>query len=119
MAKIQEICPGQRIFRDNESGFGVKKFRIQGISSGTEGDPVERNPGQRGNRSLRLGPFSANFHLGPYRQTFYEYCTVQEAKFLESMIGQYLDFFKVLKSLSFLAPEFFFRNALTEAGSLM
>jgi len=48
MAKIQEICPGQRIIRDNESGFGVGGFGAQGISSGTVGDPVERNPGQRG-----------------------------------------------------------------------
>ena len=48
MAKIQGICPGQRIIRDNELSFGAKQFRIQGISSGTAGDPVERNPGQRG-----------------------------------------------------------------------
>jgi len=41
MAKIQGICPGQRIIRDSELGFGVKKFRIQGISSGTAGDPGE------------------------------------------------------------------------------
>jgi len=48
MAKIQGICPGQRIIRDSELGFGVKKFRIQGISSGTAGDPGKRDPGQRG-----------------------------------------------------------------------
>ena len=48
MAKIQGIYPGQRIIRDNELSFGAKQFRIQGISSGTAGDPVERNPGQRG-----------------------------------------------------------------------
>jgi len=48
MAKIQGICPGERIIRDSELGFGVKKFRIQGISSGTAGDPGKRDPGQRG-----------------------------------------------------------------------
>jgi len=61
MAKIQGICPGQRIIRDSELGFGVKKFRIQGISSGTAGDPGKRDPGQRGAtvlvgaKHLRLG----------------------------------------------------------------
>jgi len=41
MAKIQGICPGQRIIRDSGLGSGAKKFRIQGISSGTAGDPGE------------------------------------------------------------------------------
>jgi len=41
MAKIQGISPGQRIIRDSELVFGAKKFRIQGISSGTAGDPGE------------------------------------------------------------------------------
>jgi len=54
MAKIQGICPGQRIIRDSELGFGVKKFRIQGISSGTAGDPGKRDPGQRGATVLLL-----------------------------------------------------------------
>ena len=48
MAKIQGICPGQRIIRDNELRFGSKQFRIQRISSGTAGDPVERGPGEGG-----------------------------------------------------------------------
>ena len=48
MAKIQGICPGQQIILDNKLGFGAKQFRIPGISSRTTGDPVERNPGQRG-----------------------------------------------------------------------
>jgi len=41
MAKTQGICPGQRIIRDNELGFGAKQFRIQRISSGTARDSVE------------------------------------------------------------------------------
>jgi len=44
--KIKRICPGQWIIRDNRLGFGAKKFRIQGISSGTAGHPVEWGPGQ-------------------------------------------------------------------------
>ena len=46
--KTQGICPEQRIIRDNELGFGAERFTIQGISSGTTGDPVEGNLGQRG-----------------------------------------------------------------------
>jgi len=41
MAKIQGICPGQRIIRHSELVFGAKKIGIQGISSGTAGDPGE------------------------------------------------------------------------------
>ena len=46
MVEIQGICPGQRIIRGSELCFGAKQFRIQGISSGTAGDSVERNPGK-------------------------------------------------------------------------
>jgi len=71
MAKIQGICPGQRIIRDSELGFGVKKFRIQGISSGTAGDPGKRDPGQRGatvqhpNISGKSRDISGISHLSP------------------------------------------------------
>lgn len=40
--------PGLRIIRDSELGFDARKIRIQGISSGTVGDPGQRDPGQRG-----------------------------------------------------------------------
>ncbi|RPB00230.1 hypothetical protein L873DRAFT_838329 [Choiromyces venosus 120613-1] len=40
MAKIQRICPAQRVIQDNRSGFGVKKFRIHRYSYGTARYPA-------------------------------------------------------------------------------
>ena len=43
--------------------FGAKQFRIQGISSGTAGDSVERNPGKRG-ATVESSSHHHHIHLG-------------------------------------------------------